>query len=470
MRRDRAAEISRLQAALEDLSPLCGVASGQMGGLLQVLLAELARPEADPRACRLYRELQAAWLRRAVAQGDSRPFSLREALIDELLEDGHLFLEQSALRPFARLHPELVALMRADLRCLEQLAGADLEEWLGLPAPREQQGSAPLPGPWPWDLAVAREELRQRFRQVADWAALAEDLAGFAFAHGPARFRGCPAFRLRHSAGRAELAPIADFAGFCLDWLEGNEARIAIAEENTRNLLAGHRAHNVLIWGPRGCGKSSLIRGLITRHYAEGLRGIEISPENYGQLGALFALVRGRRERFIGVLDNLSLDRRDPGFRTLASTLDGNLEQVPRNLVFYATSNYKDLIDREGERPEGLGRLQMDGEGGEPNLVNQGVRPDFYDPQQAERLDEQRALDDRFALKVFMDLPRKNEYERLVLAYARRAGIRAEERELLAAFNVWRLRHNHDLAGGRTARDFIVAIAPQFAARPDLSP
>jgi predicted AAA+ superfamily ATPase len=95
-------------------------------------------------------------------------------------------------------------------------------------------------------------------------------------------------------------------------------------------------------------------------------------------------------------------------------------------------------------------------------LVDQGLQPGIYDPQQAERLDEQRALDDRFALKVFMDMPRKTEYEHMVLSYAQRAGVEVDRDELLAAFKVWCMRHNHDLVGGRTARDFIVDFLPPF--------
>ena len=53
--------------------------------------------------------------------------------------------------------------------------------------------------------------------------------------------------------------------------------------------------------------------------------------------------MRDRRERFIVVLDNIGLDRRSASARALSSVLDGGLEQVPGNLVFYATSNFKDL-------------------------------------------------------------------------------------------------------------------------------
>ena len=104
--------------------------------------------------------------------------------------------------------------------------------------------------------------------------------------------------------------------------------------------------------------------------------------------------------------------------------------------------------------------MQMDEQ--QPNLINRSIRPEFYDPQQLQRLDEERALDDRFALKVFLDLPHKTQYQQMVVSYARRAGINTPEDELLASFEVWRMRHNHDLVGGRTVRDFILAIIPEY--------
>ena len=126
---------------------------------------------------------------------------------------------------------------------------------------------------------------------------------------------------------------------------------------------------------------------------------------------------------------------------------------MPDNLIFYATSNYKDLVDRKGEKRQGLGVMQMD-EDDEARTI-QGKRPDFYDPQQHQRLDELRAIDDRFALKVYVDTLRKEQYESILLSYARKAGINCPNDELLRAFNKWSMQHNHDLVGGRTARDFI---------------
>ena len=72
-------------------------------------------------------------------------------------------------------------------------------------------------------------------------------------------------------------------------------------------------------------------------------------------------------------------------------------------------------------------------------------------------------MDDRFGLKVFLDLPRKSEYDQMMLSYAKRAGIDLDEEQLVASFNVWCRRHGHDLIGGRTARDFIRAYYPEYS-------
>jgi hypothetical protein len=469
-------KIEQVLAEKGRLSRFCEVFVGEYGTLTQELLTHLAAaasavaegqsPTAlGERAGQLYLELYHLGWQKGVLGGNWFVW-----VVERLLEDNHVFLQQCASNALDCIPTVFAVAMRADLRVLQQVASLEVENWLEefgydeLAPTRNGEQYAEENRSYPWSLQADTEELHDLLRRMSDWGEAVESIAAYLHKHKHGVFRGCPAFRLAAKSSTVELLPIKHFAYFPLEWLEGNQQRVYLIEQNTLNLLRGYPANNTLIWGPRGGGKSTLIRSLIGRYYSQGLRGIEILPAAYEHLHQLFSIVRGRPECFIGVLDNISMDRHDPGFRYLSRILDGGLEQVPSNLVFYATSNYKDLVDREGERPQGLGHLQMDGDDGgiQPNLVNQGIRPNFYDPQQNERLDEQRALDDRFGLKIFIDMPNKKEYEHMVVSYAKRVGIDIDEDELLAAFNIWRMRHNHDLVGGRTARDFIVSFFPQY--------
>ena len=382
---------------------------------------------------------------------------LQGLLLNRLLDGQHPFLRACEERSPAEVPAALRQVACRDLQSAATLAHPRWGVWLRLIG-GDAEPLAPMLGDGVEPAAV--DQLKERFVHSEDWAELAEPLGCLIHEHGRGTLRRFPAFRLVSRGAKPILEPIRHFAEFPLGWLEGNEARIQVLEENTRHLLAGYRAHNALIWGPRGGGKSTLIRALVGKFFERGLRAIEISPSCYHLLPDLFALVRGRRQLFVGVLDNVSLGRGDNSLHLLSRVLDGGLEACPDNLVFYATSNYKDLVDREGERPQGLGQMQLDDE--HPNRVNQGIQAEFYDPQQLQRLDQERALDDRFALKVFLDLPSRQQYRAMVLSYARRAGIDLPEEDLLAAFEVWRMRHSHDLAGGRTARDFIDAYLPQY--------
>ena len=382
---------------------------------------------------------------------------LQGLLLNRLLDGQHPFLRACEERSPAEVPAALRQVACRDLQSAAALARPRWGVWLRLIG-GDAEPLVPVLGDGVEPAAV--DQLKERFVHSEDWAELAGALGCLIHEHGRGTLRRFPAFRLVGRGAKPSLEPIRHFAEFPLGWLEGNEARIQVLEENTRHLLAGYRAHNALIWGPRGGGKSTLIRALVGKFFERGLRAIEISPSCYHLLPDLFALVRGRRQRFVGVLDNVSLGRGDNSLHLLSRVLDGGLEACPDNLVFYATSNYKDLVDREGERPQGLGQMQLDDE--HPNRVNQGIQAEFYDPQQLQRLDQERALDDRFALKVFLDLPSRQQYRAMVLSYARRAEIDLPEEDLLAAFEVWRMRHSHDLAGGRTARDFIDAYLPQY--------
>ncbi len=380
---------------------------------------------------------------------------LTDWLLGRTLDSYHPFLVACERMNPSDISPRLIGHFRRDLRAIEALAKPKWETFIESHCKafyvsdrgRERNPTGPNSQEW-----TDRRELLTAMRKKGNWEAFWEEIGVYVHTHFLPPFRAVKAFSICHKPA-VHLHPIGAFDEFDLDILEGNEDRIKLIMNNTHCFVRGHKAHNVLIWGSRGGGKSSLVRGLICHFKDQGLRALEIVPDDYSVLPDIFEIIRDRPERYIGVLDNISLERGDPDLGQLSRVLEGGLIAMPDNLIFYATSNYKDLVDRKGERRQGLGVMQMDEDDGARTI--QGKRPDFYDPQQHQRLDELRALDDRFALKIYVDTLRKEQYESVLFSYARKAGIDCPDDELLKAFNKWSMRHNHDLIGGRTARDFI---------------
>ena len=113
---------------------------------------------------------------------------------------------------------------------------------------------------------------------------------------------------------------------------------------NTEQFLAGRPANNVLMTGSRGCGKSSLVRALLTTYGKQGLRIIEIDKHDLRDVPEIVAQVQGRPERFILFCDDLSFEAGEAGYTALKSVLDGSVSAVPDNVLIYATSNRRHLM------------------------------------------------------------------------------------------------------------------------------
>ena len=250
---------------------------------------------------------------------------LQGLLLNRLLDGQHPFLRACEERSPAEVPAALRQVACRDLQSAAALAHPPWGVWLRLIG-GDAEPLAPMPGDGVEPAVVG--QLKERFTHSEEWAGLAGALGCLIHEHGRGTLRRFPAFRLVGRGAKPSLEPIRHFAEFPLGWLEGNEARIQVLEENTRHLLAGYRAHNALIWGPRGGGKSTLIRALVGKFFERGLRAIEISPSCYHLLPDLFALVRGRRQRFVGVLDNVSLGRGDNSLYLLSRVLDGDSKRA----------------------------------------------------------------------------------------------------------------------------------------------
>lgn len=247
----------------------------------------------------------------------------------------------------------------------------------------------------------------------------------------PPDFDSCLAFRWDRSGENiGKLVSVAHPHLFDLDELVGIDDIKAEVVRNTRQFVNSFPANNVLLWGERGCGKSSLVKGLLKLFSPHGLRIIELKRWDLMSLPLIMSVVRDVPKRFILFCDDLSFDEGEGDFRALKTLLDGDIEERPENILIYATSNRRHLM---------------------PELMNENSGELEIHPEEA--VGEKLALSDRFGLSLGFYSLEQDEYLAVVREYAVRRKLPLPDQELCVKALQWaRLTARRS---GRSARQFI---------------
>src|SRR4029077_16258600 len=153
-------------------------------------------------------------------------------------------------------------------------------------------------------------------------------------------------------ADSGALAPVARVNRVDISILRGIDRVRDLLVENTQRCARGLPANNALLWGARGMGKSSLVKAAhaaINREkdVAGRLKLVEIHREDIEGLPVLMTLMRDAPYRFIVFCDDLSFDAGDTSYKSLKAALEGGIEGRPANVLFYATSNRRHLLQRD---------------------------------------------------------------------------------------------------------------------------
>jgi hypothetical protein len=270
-----------------------------------------------------------------------------------------------------------------------------------------------------------------------------EDLAGDA--PDASLFDRCRAFRWDTRRGPGRLVAIETPIAFDLEDLIGVDRSIAQLVANIEQFVAGYPSNHVLLYGERGTGKSSAVKGLLERFGDRGLRMVEVHKADLIDLPGVLDALRGAPQRFVLFCDDLSFDVGESDYRALKAALEGSLVSPPENVCIIATSNRRHLLAQPASDNRAV-RLDDDGE-----------------LQMGEAIDEKLALSDRFGLVLGFYAFDQSTYLAIVEHYAAKAGVRAPAEQVRAEALRWALRRSS--RSGRTARQFVDDFAGRAIAR-----
>jgi predicted AAA+ superfamily ATPase len=179
--------------------------------------------------------------------------------------------------------------------------------------------------------------------------------------------------------------------------LRGIDRQKEVVTDNVARLAAGHAAHDMLLWGSRGMGKSALLRaGVRAAQDARpgALALVQVGQDVLSGFAALFATLGRIDRRFLVYIDDLGFEDGDGnGPRLLRSLLEGGIEARPGNVRLAVTSNRRAIVPRHASEQD-----------------------DPLNPRDA--VDDRLALADRFGLSIGFHNCSQDDYLAIIGGYA----------------------------------------------------
>ncbi len=232
-------------------------------------------------------------------------------------------------------------------------------------------------------------------------------------------------FRLENS----KIVPVKHPDYHTLDQLFEYERERELIIRNTKALIDGTGANNILLYGDAGTGKSTTIKAVAAHFAPQGLRIVEVKKNQLYQIPNIMEELSSNPLKFILFIDDLSFSGNDDNFSALKATLEGSISGTGNNVAIYATSNRRHLVKESFEDRMGSELHAND------------------------TLQETMSLAARFGLTITFQKPSKDDYLSIVRSLATEYGIEMDDETLFSKAEAFAIRKNG--RSPRTARQFI---------------
>ena len=231
--------------------------------------------------------------------------------------------------------------------------------------------------------------------------------------------------------GQHDLRAIERLDAVALERLRGIDAQKTAVLENLTRFCKGAAAHDMLLWGARGMGKSALIRSAVktlARDDAKDLALVQVASDALHTMPQVIDNLGQADRRFVLFVDDLGFGANDAQDNlALRSFLEGGALSRPSNIVIAITSNRRAIVQRDGDEASQL-----------------HVR---------DERDNALALADRFGLTLAIHPCDQETYLEIVAAYVEPLGLDFDPEEACA----WSIARGN--RSGRTAFQFACEIA-----------
>jgi hypothetical protein len=229
----------------------------------------------------------------------------------------------------------------------------------------------------------------------------------------------------------ATARPIAALDALPWGTLRGIEQQKHAVLGNLERLASGAQAHDMLLWGARGMGKSALIRAAVAQVQAQGperLALVQLAPGSLASFPTLIEALGEQSRAFVLFLDDLGFDAGEAqGNLALRSLLDGGVLPRPPHIRLAVTSNRRAIVARDAQESAAL--------------------------HERDERDDALALADRFGLRLGFHPCDRETYLAIVHGYTEPAGIAFDEDDAMA----WAIARG--TRSGRSAYQFAVELA-----------